>query len=87
MWNCSYLDAQRGSGRSVAIHYTSLLVNQELGEVPLDAVPEKATLTGFQKLVEGCSIVTIHINLKGNESLGSEVFHKKQTNLGRIHLE
>jgi hypothetical protein len=39
----SYLDAQGRSGRCIAVHDTTLLVNQELGEVPLDAVAEKAT--------------------------------------------
>jgi hypothetical protein len=75
------LNAHRGSGRSVAIHYTSLLVNQELGEVPLDAVSEKATLAGFQKLVEGRSIVTIHINLVKNGVFSLEACAGKLDNL------
>jgi len=62
-----YLNAQRWSGWSIAIHNTSLLVNQELGKVPLDAVAEKATLARFQKLVDGRSIVTIDINLASNK--------------------
>jgi hypothetical protein len=64
-----------------------LLVDQELGEVPLDAVSQKATLAGFQILVDGRSIVTIHINLKSNKSLSLEVLHNNQAYLGRIHLK
>ena len=58
-----YLNAQRGSGRSVAIHNAPLLVNQELGEVPLDAVTKQATLARLQELVEGCGIATVDVNL------------------------
>lgn len=72
-----YLDAQRGSGRGVVIHNTPLLVNQELGEVPLDAVTEEATLARLQEFVDGCGIVTVDINLTSNKSLGSVLLHKE----------
>ena len=58
-----YLNAQRGSGRRIAIHNTPLLVNQELGKVPLDAVTKQATLARLQELVEGRGIVTVDVNL------------------------
>ena len=58
-----YLNAQRGSGRRIAIHNTPLLVNQELGKVPLDAVTKQATLARLQELVEGCGIATVDVNL------------------------
>jgi len=58
-----YLNAQRGSGRRIAIQNTPLLVNQELGKVPLDAVTKQATLARLQELVEGRGIVTVDVNL------------------------
>lgn len=69
--NCSsvsYLNAQRGSGWRLAVDDTPLLVNQELGEVPLDAVAEKATFARLQELVQGRSSVAIDINLTENKS-------------------
>ena len=45
------LDAEWGSGRRVAVHDMPFLVNQELGEVPLDAVAEKTTFARLQELV------------------------------------
>lgn len=61
-----YLDAQGGSGRGVAVHNMTLLVNQELGEVPLDAVAEKAAFARLQELVQGRNIVAIDVNLTDN---------------------
>lgn len=69
MWTAAlkvHLNAQGWSGWSIAIHNTSLLVNQELGKVPLDAVAEKATFARFQELVDGRSIATVDINLTSN---------------------
>ena len=64
----TYLDAEWGSGWRIAIHYTPLLVNQKLGEVPLDVVAEETTFAGLQKLVDRCNIVTVDINLADNGS-------------------
>jgi hypothetical protein len=64
----SYLDAQGRSGRCIAVHDTTLLVNQELGEVPLDVVSEQTAFAGLQELVDGCNIITIDINLTDNRS-------------------
>lgn len=75
------LNAQRGSGRSVTVHNTPLLVHQELREVPLDAVTKKATFARLQELVDGRSIVTIDINLVKDGVLGLEAGAGKLDNL------
>ena len=62
----SYLNAQRGGGWRIAVHDATLLVNQELGEVPLDAVTEKATFARLQELVQGGYVLAIDINLADN---------------------
>jgi len=41
----------------------SFFVNEELGEVPFDAIPKEATFAGLEELVDGGSTVSIHINL------------------------
>ena len=41
----------------------AIFVDQELSEVPLDAIPEDATFVGHQELVNKRSIITIYINL------------------------
>lgn len=41
----------------------TIFVNQELGEVPLDAIPKDATFAGFKEFVDRRSIVAIYINL------------------------
>jgi hypothetical protein len=40
-----------------------LFVNQEFGEVPFYVIAKETTFAGLQELVNGCSIVTIDINL------------------------
>lgn len=45
------LNAHGGSGRGIAVHNVTLLVNQELREVPFDAVAEKAAFARLQELV------------------------------------
>lgn len=75
------LNAQRGSRWRIAVDDTPLLVNQELGEVPLDAVAEKATFARLQELVQGRSIVAIDINLVKNWVLGLEASAGKLDNL------
>lgn len=67
LWNelrLYYLHAQRRCGWRVAINYFTIFVNQELCEVPLDAIPENTTLAGLQELVYRCSTSTIYIDLK-----------------------
>lgn len=59
----------------------SLLVNQKLGEVPFDVVSEDAAFAGLQKLVDGCDILTININLVENWILGFEASASKLNNL------
>jgi hypothetical protein len=41
----------------------SLLVDDELCEVPLDEVAQHAALFGFQKLKEGMGVASVHIDL------------------------
>lgn len=67
LWNelrLYYLHAQRRCGWRVSIDYFTIFVNQELCEVPLDAIPENTTLAGLQELVYRCSTSTIYIDLK-----------------------
>ena len=64
----TYLDAEWRSGRCIPLHNTPLFVDKELGEVPLDVLAKEAAFAGLQELVDGCSVVTININLTENGS-------------------
>lgn len=75
------LHAEWRSSWRIALHNTPLFVDQELGEVPFDIVTEKTTFAGLQKLVDGCSVVTININLIKNWILGLEAGASKLDNL------
>jgi len=61
----SHLDAEWVSGWSIPLNDMPLFVNQELGEVPLDVLTEGTGFAGFQKLVDGCSIFAVDVNLTG----------------------
>jgi hypothetical protein len=75
------LNTKWGGGGRIAIHHATLLVNQEFGEVPLDAITEKPTFVRLQILVQGCSIVTVDINLVKNGILSLEASASKLDNL------
>lgn len=64
----SYLNAQRGSGGSIAVHNATLLVNQELGEVPFDTIAKNSAFARLQELVQGGSIAAIDVNLTDDRS-------------------
>src|ERR1017187_4879841 len=51
-----------GRGGGEALHDSSLLVHEELGEVPLDGVTEDAALLALEKLVQRMSAVAVHFD-------------------------
>ena len=44
-------------------HGFTLLVDDELGEVPLDEVAQESALLGLQVFKEGVGVATIHVDL------------------------
>ncbi|CAA7400459.1 unnamed protein product [Spirodela intermedia] len=56
-------ERERERERIGAYLYLARLVDQELGEVPLDAVAEEPALLEFQELVEGSCVLAVHFNL------------------------
>ena len=63
----SHLNAKRRSCRGITVNDFPFLVNQELGEVPLDAVTKQSTLARLQEFVNRWGIVAVHIHLKLEE--------------------
>ncbi len=53
---------RRRRGR-VALHHLAILVDQKLGEIPLDGIAEQAALFAFQKFVERMFVSTVDIDL------------------------
>jgi hypothetical protein len=60
----TYLYLQRRCCRSISLNNLSIFVNKELGEVPFDTLTKEATFLWFQKFIQRCSFLTIHINLE-----------------------
>ena len=68
-----YLDAKWRSSRRKTINNISFFINQEFSEIPLNVGPQKFTFAWLQELVKWSSIRTIHINLRTNEKLSSNL--------------
>ena len=58
-----YLNAERRSSGSITINNMALLIDKELGKIPLDAVSENSTFARLQEFVYGSTALTIHIDL------------------------
>lgn len=54
----------------------ALGVHQELGEVPLDELPEEASLLVLQVHPQGVGVVAVHVNLGKHIKLDSELGRK-----------
>src|ERR1039458_1574519 len=58
-----WLDGRRRCHRRETLYDVSLLVHQELGEVPLDAIAQQAALFALQKLEDRMRVVAVDLDL------------------------
>src|ERR1039457_3643744 len=58
------LDCRGRCRRGESLHHVALLVYQELGEVPLDAVTQQAALFALQELVQRMRVVPVDLDLR-----------------------
>src|ERR1019366_6241180 len=59
-----WLDCRRRGHRGETLYDISLLVHQELGEVPLDAIAQQAALFALQELEDRMRVVAIDLDLR-----------------------
>src|ERR1019366_908664 len=59
-----WLDGRRRCHRRETLYDVALLVHQELGEVPLDAIAQQATLFALQKLEDRMRVVAVDLDLR-----------------------
>lgn len=65
-----YLNLGRRSGGSISVNDLPILVDKELGEVPLDAVAQQpSTFLWLQVLVKWRLLWAIHINLSPQQNV------------------
>lgn len=57
------LDFQGGGHRTVTFHDLPFFVDQEFGEVPLDAIGEEPAFLRFEELVKGSCVFPVHLDL------------------------
>ena len=68
------VDGLRPRVRPEAVHWLSLRIHEELGEVPLDALrPQEAWLFTLQEREQGVGSVTVHLNLRATNKDDSTV--------------
>lgn len=60
----------------MALHRNAVLVNDELGEVPLDQIHQEAALLFFHVLPDGVRLLSIHLHLLEQVKLHLAVPHK-----------
>jgi len=67
---------QLRSRRSISLDNLAIFVNKKLGEVPFNTIAKEATFLRFQVLVQWCSVLTIHINLRNqvNKLLSAHLY-------------
>jgi len=57
VFHCQRVD----SGR-VSLNWTSVFVDHELGEVPLDSIDHESGLLGLEELPERMRVISVHVN-------------------------
>lgn len=72
----------RRSSRCVTLNDSALAVDQKLGEVPLDAVGDSASLLFLQEFVERVCILAVHLNLGVQIGLKLEVASQELLDVG-----
>lgn len=58
-----YLKAKRRGCGIIAIHHLAILVNEKLGKVPLNIIPENSPFTRLQEFIQGSRVLSIYFNL------------------------
>lgn len=67
------LNGHRSSDCAIATKDMPVLVNQELGKIPLYPISQKSRFTCLEELVYRCSIWSINTNLDAAESGESSI--------------
>src|SRR5664279_2940907 len=74
-------DLLRRGRRGKALHDASLLVHQELGEVPLDGVAKDSTFFAFKELVQRMCAVTVDLDLREHRKVDAVIGFAKRLDL------
>jgi len=62
-WSNVFLDFIRLGVWGISCHWLAILVDQELGKIPLDGIHQKAALLLLQEVVKGMSLLAIYVDL------------------------
>ena len=61
------------SGRCISIDNISFSVDEKLGKIPLDSIPEDSSFFSLEELVEWMSIITINVNFRKKRKCHSKI--------------